>query len=94
MPDTGRPPTPERKKPLKYPAEGASATGCVRPSSCSALTSSCSLDFLCSLTAKEIREGKPVKRPMPHRDLPFGARFEQLVLTWNFLNSFGSVQSV
>jgi len=26
MPDTGRPPTPERKKPLKYPAEGASAS--------------------------------------------------------------------
>jgi hypothetical protein len=50
-----------------------------------------SADFLCSLTAKEIREGKPIMRPMPHRDLPFGARFEQLVMTWNFLNSFGSV---
>lgn len=94
MPDTGRPPQAERKKPVKYPAEGpflfwraVSFPPQADPPPAAAPLA----DFLCSLSTKEIKDGKPIQRPLPHRELPFGPNFETFVMTWNFLNSFGCV---
>ena len=75
-----------KKKPMKYPAEGASRRPCNYLSHCSRVAADLMVEY--SLE-KDEPAGRIEVRPTPNRDMPFGDRFEKLLMSWSFLNVMG-----
>ena len=41
------------------------------------------------LSERDRKAGKPLTRPRPDKDVPFGPSFETFLMTWDFLVTFG-----
>ena len=80
-----------KKKPMKYPAEGASESGW--PSRNSQFADHVPpADLMVEYShEKDEPAGRIEVRPAPNRDMPFGDRFEKLLMSWSFLNVMGWV---
>ena len=96
----------DKKKPMKFPAEGMSLfLSLLIISTLSVLESPSPTirryfgriklisDLLVEYVEKDEKEGRILVRPAVGRNLPFGDGFEKLLLAWSFLNVMGYVLS-
>jgi len=93
----------DKKKPMKFPAEGMSLFLLSFPLLHSLLNIPSPtgrqyfgrikliLDLLVEYVERDEKEGRILVRPAVGRNLPFGDGFEKLLLAWSFLNVMGYV---